>query len=88
MREALESIRFDVRAGAARKLWAAMAHRPEEFSDLEIAMVAAGEEAGNREDVFERLATFLERDERMRKQLASALFYPLLVLVAAGLVSI
>jgi len=87
MREALESIRFDVERGG-EKLWAAMAHRPEEFSDLEIAMVAAGEEAGNREDVFERLATFLERDERMRKQLASALFYPFLVLVAAGLVSI
>jgi type IV pilus assembly protein PilC len=65
-----------------------MAHRPEEFSDLEIAMVAAGEEAGNREEVFERLATFLERDERMRKQLASALFYPFLVSIAAGLVSI
>lgn len=87
MKEALESIRFDVERGG-EKLWAAMAHRPEEFSDLEIAMVAAGEEAGNREDVFERLATFLERDERMRKQLASALFYPFLVLVAAGLVSI
>lgn len=87
MREALESIRFDVERGG-EKLWAAMAHRPDEFSDLEIAMVAAGEEAGNREDVFERLATFLERDERMRKQLASALFYPFLVLVAAGLVSI
>ena len=87
MREALEGIRFDVERGG-EKLWAAMAHRPDEFSDLEIAMVAAGEEAGNREEVFERLATFLERDERMRKQLASALFYPLLVFVAAALVSI
>jgi type IV pilus assembly protein PilC len=87
MREALESIKFDVERGG-EKLWAAMGHRPNEFSDLEIAMVAAGEEAGNREDVFERLATFLEREERTRKQLASALFYPFLVLVAAGIVSI
>jgi type IV pilus assembly protein PilC len=87
MRDALASIRSDVERGG-EKLWTAMSHRPDEFTDLEIAMVAAGEEAGNREDVFDRLATFLERDERMRKRLSAALFYPALVLVAAALVSI
>jgi type IV pilus assembly protein PilC len=64
-----------------------MSHRPDEFSDLEVAMVAAGEEAGNREEVFDRLAAFLERDERMRKRLTAALFYPAIVLVSAALVS-
>jgi type IV pilus assembly protein PilC len=87
MREALGSIRSDVERGG-EKLWAAMSHRPEEFSDLEIAMVAAGEEAGNREEVFDRLAAFLERDERMRKRLAAALFYPALVFVSATLVAV
>jgi type II secretory pathway component PulF len=62
-RDALASIRSDVERGG-EKLWAAMSHRPDEFTDLEVAMVAAGEEAGNREDVFDRLAGFLERDER------------------------
>ncbi len=87
MRDALASIRSDVERGG-EKLWAAMSHRPDEFTDLEIAMVAAGEEAGNREEVFDRLAAFLERDERMRKRLAAALFYPALVLVSAAIVSV
>jgi len=87
MRDALESVRSDVERGGD-KLWAAMSHRPDEFTDLEIAMVAAGEEAGNREEVFDRLAVFLERDEAMRKRLTAALFYPMLVLFAAALVSV
>jgi type IV pilus assembly protein PilC len=87
MREALAGIRADVES-RGEKLWSAMARRPDEFSDIEVAMVAAGEEAGNREDVFDRLATFLERDERLRKQLSAALFYPALVLVAATLISL
>lgn len=82
MRDALANIRSEVERGG-EKLWAAMSHRPDEFSDLEVAMVAAGEEAGNREEVFDRLATFLERDERLRKKVNAALFYPALVFIAA-----
>jgi type IV pilus assembly protein PilC len=87
MRDALSSIRSDVERGG-EKLWAAMSHRPDEFTDLEVAMVAAGEEAGNREEIFDRLATFLERDERIRKQLGAALFYPAIVLLAAVLITV
>jgi len=87
MREALASVRADVERGG-EKLWTAMARRPDEFSDLEVAMVAAGEEAGNREEVFDRLASFLERDERLRKQLQAALFYPAIVLLAACAISV
>jgi type IV pilus assembly protein PilC len=85
-RDALASVQADVERGG-EKLWAAMAHRPDEFSDLEVAMVAAGEEAGNREEIFDRIALFLERDEKLRKKLAAALFYPALVLVAAFAIS-
>lgn len=86
-RDALGSIKTDVERGG-EKLWAAMAHRPDEFSDLEVAMVAAGEEAGNREEIFDRLALFLERDEKLRKKLQAALFYPALVLAAACAITI
>jgi type II secretory pathway component PulF len=84
-REALEAVRSDVEGGGER-LWAAMARRPEDFSDLEVAMVAAGEEAGDREAVFDRLASFLERDARLRKRLAAVLLYPAIVLSGAGAV--
>jgi type IV pilus assembly protein PilC len=60
-----------------------MSHRPDEFTDLEVAMVAAGEEAGNRAEIFDRIAHFLERDARFRKQLGAALFYPAIVVCAA-----
>ena len=86
-RDALSSIQSDVERGG-EKLWTAMSHRPDEFTDLEVAMVAAGEEAGNREEIFHRLALFLERDERLRKKLGAALFYPALVLVAAAAISV
>jgi type IV pilus assembly protein PilC len=81
-REALTSVRNDVERGGER-LHAAMAHRPDDFTDLEVAMVNAGEEAGNREEIFDRLAGFLERDQRLRKRLKGALFYPAVVIVAA-----
>jgi len=87
MREALASVRADVERGG-EKLWAAMSHRPDEFTDLEVAMIAAGEEAGNREEILDRLARFLERDEHLRKKVRAALFYPSIVFVAALGVSI
>ena len=81
-RDALHSICADVERGG-EKLWKAMSHRPDEFTDLEVAMVAAGEEAGNRAEIFDRIAHFLERDARFRKQLGAALFYPAIVVCAA-----
>ena len=81
-RDALHAVRSDVERGG-EKLWKAMSHRPDEFTDLEVAMVAAGEEAGNRAEIFDRIARFLERDARFRKQLSAALFYPAIVVCAA-----
>jgi type IV pilus assembly protein PilC len=85
-RDALQSVRSDVERGGER-LWRAMSHRPDEFTDLEVAMVAAGEEAGNRAEIFDRIARFLERDQKFRKQLSAALFYPAIVVCAAILVT-
>lgn len=84
-RESLRAIRSDVEFHGER-LWSAMSHRPEDFTDLEVAMVAAGEEAGNREHVFDKLAEFLERDERLRKRLKAVLLYPIIVLCGAAAV--
>ena len=86
-RDALNAIRSDVERGG-EKLWKAMSHRPDEFTDLEVAMVAAGEEAGNRAEIFDRIAHFLERDARFRKQLSAALFYPAIVVCTAAAVTI
>jgi len=81
-RDALNAVRSDVERGG-EKLWKALSHRPDEFTDLEVAMVAAGEEAGNRAEIFDRIARFLERDARFRKQMGAALFYPAIVVTAS-----
>ncbi|MBC5810337.1 MAG: type II secretion system F family protein, partial [Candidatus Eremiobacteraeota bacterium] len=81
-REALSAIRSGVEQ-RGEKLWAAMAQRPEEFSELDVAMIAAGEQAGTRKEVLEQIADVLERNERVRKRLLAVLTYPAVVLASA-----
>ena len=64
-------------------LSAAFARRPRAFSALITAMVAAGESGGILDDVLERIAAFLERDDALRKSVTAALAYPAVVLCAA-----
>lgn len=81
-RDALIAIRSSVEL-RGEKLHISMSARPVEFTDLEVAMVAAGEEAGNREDIFDRLASLLEHEHGARKRFQSALAYPAIVVVIA-----
>jgi type IV pilus assembly protein PilC len=60
-----------------------MARHPREFSRLFVAMVRAGEVGGVLDEVFERLATALERDRAVRKRIVASLTYPIVVSVAA-----
>lgn len=58
------------------------------FTPLMIALVGSGETSGELDTVFGRLADDLERRTELRRQLASALTYPAIVLLAAvGVVS-
>ena len=84
--DALVAIRSSVEL-SGEKLHAAMSQRPDEFSDLEVAMVAAGEEAGNREQIFDRLAGLLEHEHRIQKRLQSALLYPAIVVFVAVVIT-
>lgn len=65
---------------------------PQVFPELYRATVAAGEQSGHLEVVFERLADYTEARQQMRQKIGLALFYPLLltgvaVLVVAGLLT-
>ena len=57
-------------------LSASMEKYRKSFSTLYISMVAAGEESGALENVFEELASFLARQQKLKKQISSAMFYP------------
>lgn len=77
LREALTQIRKDVESGIA--LSRALARHPDIFSDLYVAMVAAGETGGILEDTLKRVADQLEKEDSLRRQVKSAMTYPILI---------
>ena len=56
------------------------------FGDLYISMIRAAEEAGTLEDTLKRLAEYLEKIEKLRGKIKSALFYPIFVLVVSTII--
>lgn len=82
MKEALMSLLTDVEDGV--RLSDAMERRPKEFNQLQIALVQAGEQSGQMGNVLNRLATFLERDRGMGSKIKSALAYPAVIMMFAG----
>ncbi len=57
------------------------------FDNLYIDLVATGEQAGNLAEVFERIATYREKSERLRAKVIKALIYPTMVVFTALSVS-
>lgn len=80
--DAIQTVRERVRAGAL--LADALAEQPRVFPRLAVGMARAGEQGGHLADALERLAQHLEREERLRSQLISAMLYPLLVAGVGG----
>lgn len=76
----VSQVRSDVEEG--QPLAASLA-KHECFPKLYVAMVRAGETAGNLDDVLVRIAETLEADVELRRKVKSALTYPVVVLVLA-----
>ncbi len=81
LKETLDDVRKEVEAGLA--LSEALEKHPKVFSKLYTEMVRAGEIGGILDDVFLRVAGQLEKDQELRRQVKSALTYPIVVLVLA-----
>jgi type IV pilus assembly protein PilC len=77
LREALTQIRHDVEAGIS--LSEALARHPDIFNELYVSMVAAGESGGILEETLKRVADQLEKDDSLRRQIKSAMTYPILI---------
>jgi type IV pilus assembly protein PilC len=86
LKEAFSQVRKDVEAGLA--LSDALARHPDIFNELYVAMVAAGETGGILEDTLHRVADQLEKDASLRRQIKSAMVYPIVIFSFAGLVVI
>jgi len=77
----ISQVRVDVEAG--RPLSDAMGRHPKAFSSLYVNMVKAGETGGVLDEVLERIATYLEKDQALRSKIRSAMVYPILLTCAA-----
>ncbi len=78
LKETLSQVREDIEAGLL--LSDALAQHPKVFNPLYVAMVAAGEAGGILEDSLQRVASQLEADDSLRRQVKSAMMYPAVVL--------
>lgn len=64
----------------------ALTRWPGIFNNLFVGLVRAGEVGGVLDETLNRLATFMEENERLRRKVKSAMTYPALVLVFATIV--
>ncbi len=79
----IENVREKVQGGDT--LSSALSAQQRVFSSLYISMIKAGEAGGVLQDVLARLADYLERSQELRESIRSALVYPTILLVVAGL---
>lgn len=75
--ETIADIRDDLEAGIG--LADSLEKHPEVFNDLYISMVRAGEAGGILEETLQRVATQLEKDHALRRQVKSAMMYPMFI---------
>src|SRR5690606_23589327 len=86
MQKLVLSIKADVEAGTT--LHEALAKHPLYFDDLFVNLVEAGEHAGALETLLDKIATYKEKTEALKKKIKKALFYPAAVLAVAVIVTI
>jgi type IV pilus assembly protein PilC len=77
LREVWIEVRKDVEAGVA--LSDALKKHPDVFNELYVAMVQAGETGGILDMTLVRVATQLEKDAALRRQIKAAMIYPALI---------
>lgn len=59
---------------------------PKCFDELYVNLVVAGEEGGLLDNVLQRLAIYIEKTEKLKKKVKSAMIYPISIIVVAFLV--
>jgi type IV pilus assembly protein PilC len=81
LRETVAAVREDIESGT--NFSDALGKHPKIFSPLYVAMMRAGEAGGILEESLERVADQLEKDDALRRQVKSAMAYPIVVMVFA-----
>lgn len=85
MQKLIFAIKAEVEGGSA--LAEALAKQPLYFDDLFVNLVEAGEQAGALESLLDKIATYKEKTEAIKKKIKKALTYPAAVLAVAFIVT-
>lgn len=85
MKELVTKIKNDVASGSG--LAPSLAKYPRYFDDLFCSLVGAGEAAGTLETMLDRVATYKEKTEQLKRKIKKALTYPTAVIVVALVVT-
>lgn len=85
MGKLIMQIKLDIEAGGT--LASALSKHPVYFDDLFVNLVDAGEQSGALETLLEKVATYKEKSELLKKKIKKAMTYPMTVLIVAVVVS-
>lgn len=85
MQKLILAIKAEVENGTS--LADSLARHPLYFNELFVNLVTAGEQAGALESLLDKIATYLEKTEAIKKKIKKAMFYPAAVLVVAAIVT-
>jgi type IV pilus assembly protein PilC len=86
MQKLVLAVKADIESGTS--LHEALAKHPLYFDDLFVNLVEAGEQAGALETLLDKVATYKEKTEALKKKIKKAMFYPAAVLAVAVIVTI
>jgi len=85
MQKLVLAIKADIESGTS--LHEALGKHPLYFDDLFVNLVEAGEQAGALETLLDKIATYKEKTEALKKKIKKALFYPAAVMAVAVIVT-
>jgi type IV pilus assembly protein PilC len=86
MQKLILDIKLNIEGGSS--LHESLAKHPLYFDDLYVNLVEAGEQAGALETLLDKVATYKEKTEALKKKIKKALFYPAAVLAVAVIVTL
>ncbi|MDP2920987.1 MAG: type II secretion system F family protein [Candidatus Omnitrophota bacterium] len=84
LKDVIKTVADEVESGS--NFSEALAHFPHVFPDFYVNMIKAGELGGMLEDILKRLSEFLDKSQKLRDKVKSALMYPMFVMIVAILI--
>ncbi len=84
LKETTSGVKDAIEGG--KRLGDAMSAYPKVFNRFFVNMIRAGEEAGILDSILGRMAAYLEKSEKLKKQIKGAMVYPIAILVVAAIV--